>query len=173
MPDYATHFVHTARRTLFNTQFIKLVQWLLTYSSVIIQQIGVTNTRLRISKGRWKSTITYSAKIFEQDIGHSINGQHSEKSAQWAKGSFVTLSVKNRIMATAPHTQPPIFISSTHCLLSTGQEGVLFYLMAVLYIDHCINVPATGFGKGHFTRESHVKGYCHINLFCTTRRGSK
>ena len=138
-----------------------------------IYSVGVTNTRLRISKGRWKSTITYSVKIFEQDIGHSINGQHSEKSAQWAKGSFVTLSVKNRIMATAPHTQPPIFISSTHCLLSTGQEGVLFYLMAVLYIDHCINVPATGFGKGHFTRESHVKGYCHINLFCTTRRGSK
>ena len=88
MPDYATHFVHTARRTLFNTQFIKLVQWLLTYSSVIIQQIGVTNTRLRISKGRWKSTITYYAKIFEQDIGHSINGQHSEKSAQWAKGAL-------------------------------------------------------------------------------------
>ena len=37
----------------------------------------------------------------------------------------------------------------------------MFYLETLLYIDHCINVPASGFGKGHFIEK---KGYCHSQL---------
>ena len=32
----------------------------------------------------------------------------------------------------------------------------MFYLETLLYIDHCINVPATGFGKGHFIERKSI-----------------
>ena len=62
-------------------------------------------------------------------------------------------------------TQPASFLSARRTASFLQQEEVMFYLETLLYIDHCINVPATGFGKAHFIEGSHKrKDYCHSHV---------
>ena len=61
------------------------------------------------------------------------------------------------------------FLSARRTASFLQQEEVMFYLETLLYIDHCINVPATGFGKGHFIeRKSQEEGLLSFP-FCTRR----